>query len=94
MRRKGERYHGVSDGTPNAMKGSMDNTTTGLVLLFDTRKGPGTAARLHAEGCGMLNSAGAHVHVVREGVDAEVADLKDRGFKVPKCKCTRARKGA
>lgn len=76
----------------------MTNATTGLVLLFSTSAAPERAARLHAAGCNMVNTAGRKVipqHFTGND-DPElaetIADLEEREFPVKRCKCCKVAK--
>lgn len=56
-------------------------------LVFST--GKSNKAHVHDSACGALNRCGRKEIRITEGVAEEIADLRERGFRVVFCKCTR-----
>jgi hypothetical protein len=68
----------------------MNETLTGLVILFNNCADPSRAARLHAPSCAMVNTAKGRrgkVSIVTDDIAENVEDLNERGFPVKRCKC-------
>ncbi len=61
-------------------------TAPKLVLLFNTVADPSRAARIHADTCPMVRTAGKKVHRLPADQDI-IEDLNEREFQVKKCKC-------
>lgn len=61
------------------------------VLIFNTCADASRAARLHAPECAMVNTARKNRRplytVTAAQLDADVADLNERGYPVKTCKC-------
>ena len=67
----------------------MSSEFCDLVLIFDTAGTAETAARLHDRQCNAARVAGRRFKRVdgAENVAEEVADLRDRGWTVTRCRC-------
>lgn len=62
-----------------------------MKLLFDRSGGASNASQIHADDCAMLNRAKSNNKGRYILCDmSEVEDLKERGFKVTYCKCTKS----
>lgn len=61
------------------------------VLIFNTREGGDNAVTAHAAGCHVVTTARTrkHVQVVDTDVEAAEQDLKERGYPVKHCRCTK-----
>jgi hypothetical protein len=75
-------------------------TLVGLVLLYSTVAHHTRAARLHAQGCPMVNTArgrGKRTTRLIEGTVEYLAmvvdDLNEREFPVKRCRCCRTARG-
>lgn len=68
--------------TTKAIKSSCGKT-----LLFNTCADPSRAARLHLSTCSMVSTAKVVAEISADELQADIADLNERGFPVKACKC-------
>jgi len=64
----------------------MKTNRTDLVALYNTA---GTAVKVHAPDCRMLNTAKGRNVIAFPWTQEEADDLAERGFRVTICKCAK-----
>jgi hypothetical protein len=76
-----------ADRTAYALTMSQTESFAGLVLRFSTKSGTGNPATLHAASCNVAKVSNRKVYTITEGVEANVVDLRERGYTVKRCAC-------